>query len=94
MLPIAQLAAAHNVRIRAKTGTLVPFSLPINTNPPADTSSPRTLATRRRSPRNMAAKNRVKKACDCNTKDANPGGMPLPMASNRKANWPSEIVAP
>ncbi|MNJ70615.1 hypothetical protein D3C77_670890 [compost metagenome] len=83
---MAHIAAAHKVSNSAKNGTLAPFSLPIRASPPAATRSPSTLAARSRSPRKIAAKNRVKKACDCNTSEARPGGMPLPIASKRKAN--------
>src|SRR5690606_40731527 len=51
---------------------------------------PNKVTRRSRSPRNSPANSSVKKACACNTSDANPAGIPTAMAENRKANWPSE----
>ncbi|MOA70621.1 hypothetical protein D3C78_1996340 [compost metagenome] len=59
---MAHMDAAHSVSSSAKNGTLAPFSLPIRVSPAAATTSPSTLAARSRSPRKIAAKNRVKKA--------------------------------
>ncbi|MNF02382.1 hypothetical protein D3C80_2015180 [compost metagenome] len=62
ILPIPHMAPPHRVSNRATSGTWLLFSLPIRAKPLAATNKPIRLAGRRRSPRNNAAKPKVKKA--------------------------------
>ena len=63
-------------------------------SPHAATAMPARWNQRIGSRSTSAAIVSVKNACDCNTSEASPAGMPTYMAENRKANCPKLMVAP
>ncbi|MNT93474.1 hypothetical protein D3C72_2349560 [compost metagenome] len=71
-----------------------PCALPISTSPTPASARPATWLPSHFSRSHQAASSSVKNDCACSTSEARPEGMPMWMAVNSRANWPTAMVMP
>jgi hypothetical protein len=99
MTRVTTLLAAHDeaaasISPKPSNGMCAPCAEPMRASPQPASTSPPNWCEAQCSFSTTAANTSVKNACDCNTSDASPVGMPSFTAVNKNANCPTDAVKP